>query len=96
MKTQLVIKGAHYFDGESILIPHFTGQFIIVDCTEYTTKEVLKGRYSKDWIKENKSDYIDYEGTHYYYAEYSPFNITKDWYLLSDLSDLEHTEENFY
>jgi hypothetical protein len=96
MKTQLVIKGAHYFDGESILIPHFTGQFFTVDCTEYTTKQRIKDQYDKNFIKEHKSDFIEYEGVKYYFAEYSPFNITQDWELLSDLSELEHSEENYY
>ena len=92
----LVVKGAYYYDRESetILVPHFTGDFFYVDCTEYEKMESLKGRYDKGWIKENKDDFIEYEGEKYYYAEYSP-RCVEDWKLLSDVSELEHTEENF-
>lgn len=83
----LVIKGAQYFDGESILIPHFTGEFYTVDCTEYALKKELKQNYSKEWIKKNKDDYIEHNGEKYYYAEYGSFYID-NWKLLSDLSDL--------
>lgn len=88
MARRLIIKGAQYFDGESILIPHFTGEFYIVDYTEYVTKDVLKQRYNSHFIKENKDNYIEHEGEKYFYAEYSPFNVSDSWELLNDVSNL--------
>lgn len=90
MRTKLVIKGATYYDNESdtILIPHFTGEYIIVDCTQFKKASYLKGMYDKSFLIENKDNYIMYDGKKYFYAEYSPRNIG-DWDLLSDLSDLE-------
>lgn len=44
--TKLVIKGAQYFlsdpAGDAILIPHYTGEFWIVDCDEYLTEQEIK------------------------------------------------------
>jgi len=93
--TKLIIKGAHYFDGEQILIAHFTGEFIAVDCDRFIAESELNERYDESYIKENIENYIEYAGVNYYYAEYSCFNVG-DWDLLSDLSKLEHTEENYY
>ena len=99
MKTQLVIKGAYYYDNESdtILVPHFTGEFIIVDCTQYKKASDLKGVYDKQFLIENKENYVMYEGSKYFYAEYSPNNISDEWFLLSDLSNLffEEQERSF-
>ena len=92
----LVIKGAYYHDSQSdqILVPHFTGEFQMVDCTRYITKEELKDSYNKEYIKNNKDNFVEYDGKKYFYAEYSPVS-TGGWDLLSDLSDLSHTENNF-
>ena len=95
MSNKLIIKGAYYKVGNTILIPHFTGEFICVDCTEYVTLEELKEDYDKKYIKNNKEDYIIVGETIYYYAEYSPCNVNNDWELLSDLSELEHIEEEY-
>ncbi len=94
MKT--IIKGACYFDRENktVLKPHFTGGFYTVDCTEYITEGKLKERYDQSFIDENKDDCIEVEGATYYYAESSPF-LVEDWELLSDISDIEYTEEDF-
>jgi len=84
-----VIAGAKYYDRDRdvILIPHYTGEYSMVDCTEYATKEDLKGRYDKDFIKNNEENYIEHNGEIYYYAEWGPFSIG-GWELLSDISDL--------
>jgi len=93
---RLVIKGAVYFDreGQTVLIPHFTGEFSIVDCTEYITKEELQSKYGSAFIEENADNTIEVEGSTYYFAESSPCAVG-DWDLLSDLSELEHTEEEY-
>jgi hypothetical protein len=93
---KLVIKGAYYYDRESetILIPHFTGEYCAVDCTKYIKLDELKESYDESFVNEVKDDFVEFEGEKYYYAEYSPCHI-EDWELLSDLSDLEHIEQNF-
>ena len=94
MKT--VIRGAYYYDKEAdvILIPHFTGEFWMVDCDEFTTMEDLEGRYDENYINEIKDNPIYLDGKKYFSAEYSPFTIG-DWELLSDISELFHMEEYF-
>jgi hypothetical protein len=47
-----IIKGCLYFSGDMILRPHYSGQFSMVDCEEYLTKEELKDRYDKEHVKE--------------------------------------------
>jgi len=93
---ELVIKGAYYYDKDRdrILVPHYTGEFYIVDCDEFTTMEDLKDRYDETYIKEVKETPMEYNGKNYYSAEWSPFDIG-NWELLSDLSGLEHTEEEY-
>ena len=91
---RLVIKGAYYFDGDTILVPHYTGEFFIVDCDQYITKEELKDQYSESYIENVKDNYIEYDGIKYYYAEYSPFGV-ENWELLSDLSELSHNEMDY-
>ena len=94
MKT--VIKGAYYYDRESetILVPHFTGEFYMVDCSRFVKMEELKDRYNDNYIDEVKDSPIEYEGEKYYDAEYSPWSIG-DWELLSDISEVSHLEENY-
>lgn len=94
--SQLVIKGAYYYDNDSdtILIPHFTGQYAIVDCSKYVKMEELKGRYSDSYIDHVKDNPIEYNGEQYYDAEYSPWTVG-DWELLSDLSELAHLEHDY-
>jgi len=90
----LIVRGALYYDraSDTILIPHFTGEFYMVDCTEYIPMEDLKNRFDEEFISETSEDYIEHEDKKYYYAESSPFNIV-DWELISDLSELEHFRE---
>ena len=89
----LVITGALYrVDEDTLVKPHFTGDFGAVDCTRYLTKEELEGRYDESFIRQNKNNFIEEDGIKYYYAEYSPFHVSEDWELLSDLSELNHNE----
>lgn len=91
----LVIKGAVYFDGEEILIPHFTGEYQIVDCDRFCKLEELENYgYNEKWLHDNEDNYITYNNEKYYFAEYSPYNV-EDWLLLSDLSELEHVNDTY-
>jgi hypothetical protein len=92
--TKLIIKGAIYTDGGTLLRPHFTGDFHTVDCTEFKTKEEIKSNYSKENAKQFLSGYyLTYEGVKYFECEYSPYH-TEGMELLSDLSELEFFDEN--
>ena len=84
--VRTVIKGAKYFTGDSILIPHFSGEYVTVDCDEYATLEELKKEYSAEYVGSVKDNYIEHNGEKYYYAEWGPFNVTDDWDLISDIS----------
>ena len=86
--VRTVIKGAKYFTGDSILIPHFSGEYVTVDCDEYVTLDELKKEYDQAYIDSVKDNYIEHEGEKYYYAEWSPFNVTDEWDLISDISSL--------
>lgn len=93
---KLVIKGAYYYDRESetILIPHFTGEFCIVDCSTFEKMDSLKDRYDDAYIDDVKDSPTDFEGEQYYSTEYSPQTVG-EWELLSDLGNLEHLEEDY-
>lgn len=95
MKTQLVIKGAYYKSGDEILVPHYTGEFWMVDCDRYQTKKEILENYDKSFFEENKDNYVTVDGEKYYYAEYSPYSVDDEWELLSDLSELEHIENDY-
>ena len=90
----LVIKGAQYFERDSdiILIPHYTGVFWMVDCDRYYPLDELKEMYSDGYVESVMDNYIEFEDKKYYYAEYRPWNVTEDWELISDLSELEFNE----
>lgn len=66
MKT--VIAGAVYKRENDLVIPHYTGEFWMVDCDNYVTMEELEQDYDEDYIKEVEDNYIEYEGVKYYYA----------------------------
>jgi len=88
-----IIKGAIYTDGDTLLRPHFSGNFFAVDCTEYKTKKEIKADYSKETAKQMLSNLcLTYEGIKYYECEYSPYN-TEGMELLSDLSEIEYFDE---
>lgn len=94
MKTQLIIKGAIYTNGDTLLRAHFSGIFHMVDCTEYKTKKEIKANYSKEHTREFlKGTTLEYEGVKYYECEFSPYNVDDDFILLSDLSTLKFFEE---
>ena len=86
--VRTVIKGAKYFTGDSILIPHFSGEYVTVDCDEYATLEELKKEYSAEYIESVKDNYIEHNGEKYYYAEGGPFNVSEEWDLISDISNV--------
>lgn len=92
---KLVISGAYYKVGDEILVPNFTGEYNIVDCTRYLLKKEILERYDKSWLKEHKNNYVIVDNIKYYYAEYDSYYIDDNWELLSDLSKLEHIETNF-
>ena len=83
----LVVTGAYYLVDDMIVKPHFTGEFGIVDCTRYLKREEILNIYNEEWLED--ADWIVYEDEKYYYAEYSPTCVDKDWELISDLSDLK-------
>lgn len=89
-----VIRGAVYKRENDLVIPHFTGEFWMVDCDNYITMEELKQVYNEDYIKGVEDNYIEYEGVKYYYAEYSPEQVEDDWELLSDISELRLEDIN--
>ena len=88
--SQLIIKGAIYTDGETLLRPHYTGVFHTVDCTEFKTKKEIKANYSKESLKGFiNGQYLTYNGVKYFECEYSPYH-TDGLELLSDLDDFEY------
>ena len=93
----LVIRGAYYYNEENdiIVVPHFTGDFAIVDCDIYERLKELKEEYSEDYVEQVIEDeqYITLNGKRYYYAEWSPMS-TDGLILLSDISKLEFNEIN--
>lgn len=89
----LIIKGAIYTDGETLLRPHYTGNFLFVDCTEFKTKKEIKANYSKEIAKNFTSGtYLTYDGVKYFQCQYSPYH-TDNLELLSDLDGLEYFDE---
>ena len=93
MATNLIIKGGIYFNGDLILKAHYSGFFLMVDCTEYKTKKDIKKEYDKETAKEFLNGYyITNEGVKYYECEYSPYH-TDGLELLNDVSDLEFTDD---
>ena len=93
---KLVIKGAYYHDAESdtILIPHYTGTYIAVDCDAYVTMDKLSDIYDEEYIDSVKDDFVTYSEERYYSAEFGTYHV-REWELLSDLSNLHHSEEDF-
>lgn len=89
MSNPLIIKGAIYKSGNTLLQAHFTGQFFMVDCTEFKTKKQIKEEYSKEIAKGFLSGFhLICDGVKYYKCQSSPWNCTDGFELLSDLSDL--------
>ena len=92
--AKLIIKGAIYTDGDTLLRPHYSGEFTMVDCTEFKTEKTIRSEYSEELANEFIEDslQLEYEGTKYYECEYSPYG-TESMELLSDISDLEFFDE---
>lgn len=89
------IAGAIYYDGQrnSIIIPSFSGDFLIIEVTEYIPFKNWKCRYKEDFIYNNKNNYIVYNGSKYYYAESVNIYNNEDIELLSDISELRFFDE---
>jgi len=94
--VKLVIKGAYYYDrdDDTLLVPHYTGEFCIVDCNKYVRMEELKDIYDENYINQVKEYPTEFEGNKYYDAKYSPRTVG-GWELLSDLSELGHIENDY-
>lgn len=94
MLYPLIIKGAIYKDGDELVRPQFTGEFVMVDCTEYKTLENIKLEYDEDFAENvfENSPVISHDEVIYYECEYSPHN-TSEFELLSDLDSLDYYDE---
>lgn len=91
MKT--IIKGAIYKDGDELLRPHFTGEFWMVDCTEYKTKENILEDYDADFANKClENTMLTYDDVTYYECEYSPHH-TENFELLSDITAIEFYDD---
>jgi hypothetical protein len=96
---KIIISGAIYTNGEELLRPHYSGNYLIVDCTQYLTKKHIKENYRNDFYKEatgKNAFYLTYQGVKYFECEFSPYN-TEDMELLSEISEIEFydNETNF-
>lgn len=79
-----------------LLQPHYSGFFMMVDCTEFKTKKEIKSEYDKEIAKEFLSNEpLMYEGVKYYECEYSPHH-TDGMELLSNISELEIINDEYY
>lgn len=97
MTTKLIIKGALYLsEGKTMVLrPHYSGEVWIVDCTEFKQRDAILSEYSE----ENAAEFLEnspvtVQGVDYFECEYSP-HCTEGMELLSDLSNLEFTEDNY-
>lgn len=90
----LVIAGAFYLCGDTVLVPHYTGDWSIVDCHTYETEKDVRDQYgpelARDFIEYGQS--VTVRGEQYYLTEWGPFHVTDEWGLLSDLSELKFIE----
>ena len=91
----LVIRGAYYKNEDSILVPHSTGDYNVVDCNEYIRKKEWKNRYYEEDWEGNKDHYVKVRGKKYYYAGFRPVYVGSEWEVLSDLSGISHTETDY-
>jgi hypothetical protein len=92
MKT--IIKGMLYKAGDRVVRPHFSGEYYMVDCTEYLTKEQIEidfGSAGDEFFGEDGFN-IRCEGVDYWEAESGPYH-TEDFDLLSDLSHVDHYDD---
>lgn len=87
MKT--IIKGAIYKDGDELVRVHFTGEFWMVDATEFKTKDAIQEEYHTEFADTClQNTMLTYEGIGYFECESSPHH-TENFELLSDISELE-------
>ena len=96
---RLMIKGAFYYDrdAKTVLVPHYTGEYNAVDCDKYVLLDELKVNYPESYIEDviENNDCIVFENKEYYYAQYSPWCNLNELELLSDVSELQHIENNY-
>lgn len=91
--TKLIIKGAIYTDGEILFRPRLSGEYYVVDCTEYKTEELIRAEYSEETAnKFINGNHLHYNDETYYECEYSPIH-TQYMELLSDISTLAFYDE---
>jgi hypothetical protein len=90
----LVIAGAFYLDEDTVLVPHYTGDFAAVDCHTYETEKDIRDKYSERYVRDfiHDGQSVTVQGETYYLTEWGPFHVTEDWELLSDLSELKFIE----
>ncbi len=62
-----------------IIVPHYTGEYFIVDCDRYKILPEIMEMYDDRFIKENKDNNVEYDGETYFYAEYSPMTVDEHW-----------------
>lgn len=91
----LIIKGLLYkYGDDAILRAHYSGDYVMVDCTEYLTEQGLDDAgYSKEQIADYMSEdgyTLTYDNKTYYQAEYGPYTCDAEMELLSDVSEIEH------
>lgn len=88
---QTIIKGALYenMEKDTFYRPIFSGQFWMVDCHEYVTKdEYIERMESKP---DEDTEHMEYEDKTFYYIGVTPVG-TENLDLVSDISDLYFTE----
>ena len=97
--TEIVIKGAFYYDfkSEKILMPLVTSEGFFVNCIEYLPEKSYKKQLGKEFFEENKKDFVTYDKGTYFYAGRNANYINRNLKLLSDLSELsfEENERDF-
>lgn len=97
MSTKLIIKGALYLseDKSMVLGPHYSGEMLIVDCTEFKKREEILENYSEEIaLSFLENSPVTVQGVEYFECEYRP-HYTEGMELLSDLSSLEFVEDNY-
>lgn len=90
---KLIIAGARYKNGNEIAVPHFTGESWMVDCDRYIKLEQLSEEYDEEFVAKALAEglFIEDDDETYFYATFGPLK-TKDFELLSDLSNLRYEE----
>ena len=92
---KLVICQAIYSYEDYLVVPHFTAEVGIMQCSIYKTKKQLKRDFGKEDAKKfTENSYLTYENVKYYDCDVKCIN-TEKMELESDLSKLVHYNEEF-